>query len=329
LVEVLREIRVVPLAAESLGVRSMCTYVETPEVRVLLDAGASLAPNRFGFPPHPSEYEAMAECRGRISEAAGAAEVVTVSHYHFDHHTPSYLDWWCNWSSAEAAEQIYAGKRVLIKSYRDTVNFSQRRRGWMFAKTGGAHAKSLEVADGKTFEFGETRLRFSEPVYHGPRGTPLGWVLMTTVERGTERMLFTPDIQGPIHAPTLEKILAERAQLVVVGGPPLYLAGFRAEEEEVDQGMRNLEELVRGTPTTILDHHLLRAEGWRELSRPVFEAASGAGHRVVTAAEYAGREDRLLESARRRLFEAEPPDPEFQRWMRLPLSKRKATRPPV
>jgi len=48
-----RNIRVVPLAEESFGVRSMCTYVETPDVRVLLDAGVSLGPNRFGFPPYP------------------------------------------------------------------------------------------------------------------------------------------------------------------------------------------------------------------------------------------------------------------------------------
>ena len=51
--QMLKKIIVVPLAAESFGVRSMCTYVETPHVRLLLDAGASLAPNRFGFSPHP------------------------------------------------------------------------------------------------------------------------------------------------------------------------------------------------------------------------------------------------------------------------------------
>src|SRR3990170_1166289 len=93
----LKKIRVVPLAAESFGVRSMCTYVETPDVRLLLDAGVSLAPNRFGFFPHPKEYEAIAECRQRIAEAAEKVEVVTLSHYHFDHHTPSYEDWCYNW----------------------------------------------------------------------------------------------------------------------------------------------------------------------------------------------------------------------------------------
>ncbi len=66
----LRYINVVPLAAESLGVRSMCTFVETADVRVLLDAGVSLGPYRLGFPPHPREYEALKESRRRIAEAA-------------------------------------------------------------------------------------------------------------------------------------------------------------------------------------------------------------------------------------------------------------------
>jgi len=181
----LRKIRVKPLAAESLGVRSMCTFVETPDVKVLLDAGVSLAPNRFGFPPHPLEYKALKKSRRRIQETAEKADVVTISHYHFDHHTPSYTDWCYNWSSADVSRQIYQGKLVLMKSYKSKVNFSQRRRGWMFVKTGGKHAEKLEVADGKTFEFGETKLKFSKPVYHGSEGTALGWVLMTSIQRAS------------------------------------------------------------------------------------------------------------------------------------------------
>jgi len=55
----LKHIKAVPLAAESLGVRSVCTYVETWDVRILLDAGVSLCSNRYGFSPHPLEYEAI------------------------------------------------------------------------------------------------------------------------------------------------------------------------------------------------------------------------------------------------------------------------------
>lgn len=324
-----RRIRVVPLAAESFGVRSMCTFVETPDVRVLLDAGVSLAPKRLGFPPHPREYEALQACRQRIAEAAEKAEVVTVSHFHFDHHTPSFEDWCYNWCSAEVSRRIYEGKLVLIKNYRSVVNFSQRRRGWMFTKTGGKHAEKLEVADGKMFEFGDTKLKFSEPVFHGSKNTPLGWVLMTTIEADNERFLFTSDVQGPMYNPTLNMILAEKPQLIMIGGPPLYLAGLHVRKEDADRGIRNLAEVVRNVPTTILEHHILREERWRELSKPVFEAASEAGHVVVTAAEFVHEETSVLESQRRRLFETEPPSPEFQKWTNLPALKRKKIKPPL
>ena len=80
---------------------------------------------------------------------AEAADVITVSHYHFDHHTPSFVDWFTSWSSPEAAKKIYAGKVVLAKSFRSMVNTSQRRRGWMFKKNCDNYAKGLEAVDGK------------------------------------------------------------------------------------------------------------------------------------------------------------------------------------
>jgi len=325
----LRKVKVVPLAAESFGVRSMCTYIETSDVNVLLDAGASLAPNRHGFPPHPREYEAMQKCREKISSAADKAEVVTLSHYHFDHHTPSYEDWCYNWSSPDVAKQIYDGKLVLVKNFRSKVNFSQRRRGWLFQKTGGSHAKRLEVADGKTFEFGDTKLKFSDPVFHGPENSALGWLLMVTIECCDEKALFASDVQGPMYEPTLEIMLAERPQLVIVGGPPIYLADFRVENEHVQQGMKNLERLVRNVPTTILEHHILREERWREFSQPIYDVASKMGHSVVTAAEFLGEENNLLEFRRKHFFGVEPPGSEFEGWMKLPSPERKLIRPPI
>ena len=325
----LRKIKVVPIAEESFGIRSMCTYIETSDVKILVDAGASLAPNRFRYPPHPQEYQAIAECRERISKAAEKANIVTISHYHFDHHTPSYTDWFCNWSSAEVAKKIYEGKLVLVKSYRSMVNFSQRRRGWMFKKTGGSYAEKLEIADSKTFEFGDTRLKFSDPVFHGPENSGLGWILMITIEHNDERVLFASDVQGPMYDPTLDIILAEKPQLVIMGGPPTYLAGFRVKEEHIRQGMQNLESLAKKVSTTILEHHTLRDEKWRNLSQPIFDIASEIGHKVVTAAEFAGKANNLLEFRRRQLFEIEPPSPEFEKWMKLPQQKRKLIRPPV
>lgn len=325
----LSKIRVVPLAAESLGVRSMCTYVETPDVRVLLDAGVSLGPSRFGLPPHPREYAALGKCRRRIKEMASEANVVTISHYHFDHHTPSFTDWFCNWSSLEAAEKIYAGKLVLVKDYRSNINFSQRRRAWLFMKTGGKHAARLEKADGKLFRFDETEIEFSQPVFHGVKGSMLGWVLMTMVRCEDEHVMFASDVQGPMDDAALQMILDENPSLLIVGGPPVYLMNFRVSEEDVQHGLRNLERIVEKVETTILEHHLLRDREWRKHCQGVFDVASEAGHLVVTAAEFLGEENRLLECRRKELFKAEPPSREFEKWMKLSRLEKMQTKPPL
>lgn len=325
----LQKIRVVPLAAESFGTRSMCTYIETTDICVLLDAGVSLCPFRFRLPPHPSEFRAIIEARSKIAKFAEKADVITISHYHFDHHTPSFEDWLCNWTDSETARQIYGGKLVLTKNYRVDVNASQRRRGWVFEKTGGKHAKKLEFADCKTVSFGETKLKFSRPVFHGSPNTPLGWVLMTTIEREDERVLFASDVQGPMDNNTLRIILAEKPQLLIIGGPPLYLAGSRVDEQQILQGLKNLEALAKSVPFVVVEHHLLRDLEWRGSAKQVLESALDAGNKVVTAAEFLGKENRLLEANRKQLFEDDPPGSEFERWSKLPAFKQRKTKPPI
>jgi hypothetical protein len=326
----LRHIRVVPLAAESLGVRSMCTLVETSDVSILLDAGVSLCPNRFGLPPHPNEFRAIEGCRRRIAEAVGGVDVVTLSHYHFDHHTPSFEDWLTQWTEqTETARQIYEGKIVLLKNPREMVNYSQRHRGWMFQRTGGSYAERLEVADGKRFNFGETEIRFSEPVFHGPENSFLGWVLMTTIECEEDVFMFAPDVQGPISSRTLQIIMDEKPGLVMLGGPPSYLAGFNADAGQVQAAFGNLQKVVESVSTTILEHHFLRDENWREKIVDVLYRAYASDNRVVTAAEFLGLQNNFLEASRKKLFAEEPPTEEFRRWMKTSEETRKRLKPPI
>ncbi len=325
----LKEIKVIPVAFESLGVRSMCTFVKTPDTNILLDAGVSLGPTRFGFPPHPREYKAIRYRRNAMLEIADEVQIVTVSHYHFDHHTPSYTDWTCNWSSAEIAERIYKNKIVLAKSYQSEINPSQRRRGWMFTRTSSKHAQKLKFADKKFFSFGETMISFSGSVFHGQEGSELGWVLMTTVSYEEEKIVFAPDVQGPMSRMTLELIINEKPQMVIVGGPPLYLVDFRVNRQSIDSATKNLEEMVKHIPIIILDHHLLREQNWRENVSSLFDVASEKGHRLLTAAEFLGVDNLLLESQRRLLYENEPPSPEFIKWTKIPIQERKLVPPPI
>jgi len=324
----MERIQVTPLAFESFGVRSMCTLVETKDVKVLVDSGVSVAP-RFSLMPHPREYAARDECRRRIREAAARADALTISHYHYDHHTPNYVDTvWCG-SSPEEARSIYAGKIVMAKDIRSHVNMSQRRRGWLFQRISNKFIKRLEVADGRTFRFNETELRFSEPVFHGEENSELGWVLMLVIQRREQKILHASDVQGPVSKATLETILSENPNLLIVGGQPLYLVGSKISAAMIEQGFQNLQRIVRSVPVTILDHHIIRSEGWRDQAKKVFEEAEKHQNRLVTAAEYAGKENTPLECRRRTLYEEEPPTRDFLRWTRIPVAERKKTAPPI
>jgi predicted metallo-beta-lactamase superfamily hydrolase len=319
--------RVTPIGFESYGVRSMCTYVETQDVRVLIDAGVALGP-RFGKLPHPREYKARDQCRAKIREFAGKADVIVVSHYHNDHHTPNYTETVWLGSSAEESEQIYQNKTVLAKDIRNSINFSQRRRGWMFQRFVKRIGGKCEVADGRTFEFGATQVRISQPVPHGGEQSELGWVIMTAIESEGDKFLHASDVQGPISKQTARLIMKEDPELLILGGPPAYLEGVKVDKVTIRKGMENAARIAGKIPITVFEHHLLRSEDWRDRAQLVYEAGKEAGHMVATAAEYVGGSTRILEAIRPRLYEEEPPSAAFLKWSKLKREKQRMENPP-
>jgi predicted metallo-beta-lactamase superfamily hydrolase len=320
--------RVTPVGFESFGVRSMCTFLESPDVRILIDAGVALGP-RFGKLPHPREYQALNLCRSKIREYATKADVITASHYHNDHHTPNYTDTVWLGSSAQESEQIYRDKTVLVKDIRNSINFSQRRRGWMFQRFLKKVGCKCKIADGKTFEYGATKIKMSQPVPHGEAQSGLGWVIMTAIESQEQKFLHASDVQGPMAKQTARIILRENPDQLILGGPPVYLEGVKVGKEEIRDGLKNAAVLAGRIPTLVLEHHLLRAEDWRDRAKLVYGAAGKAGNSVTTAAEYAGKPPQLLEAIRPHLYEQEPPSEEFLKWSKLKREKQRTQQPPI
>jgi len=321
-------ITVTPLAFESLGVRSMCTLAKTRDVTILLDAGVALGP-RFSLMPHPQEYRARDEARKRIEHAAVGAKVITISHYHNDHHTPNYVDPVWLGSSPQSMERIYKGKIILAKDSRRKINTAQRRRGWMFRQTAEKLAEKFEAVDGQSFEFGRTTVRFPAPVPHGEHESGLGWILPCIIERSKEKVVFAPDIQGPVVKETLDFLLEEKPQLLIIGGPPTYLRGFKVGDEFFETAIRNMQRLSENIPTIVIDHHLLRDEGWYDFLTPVRRSAEKAGNRILTAADLLKAKARILECQRRQLYEVAKPGAEFMKWAKLPDEKRSLLAPPL
>lgn len=303
----------------------MCTFIETKDVSMLIDPGASLG-MRFGLIPHPEEYRKRFELREKINRYADRAEVVAVTHYHYDHYTPAFVEHLLVGSTVEDAEKTCRGKVMLVKDFKSRINLSQRRRGWLANRLFSKLARRVEPADGREFRFGGTKVTFSPPVPHGEEGSMLGWVLMVGVRDAESSFLFASDVQGPMSSETLKEIQTFRPDILFIGGPPLYLKEFRVDPRLIEQARGSLMKLGREVSTLVVDHHLLRDKGWAEYLRPVVEASTG---RVCTMAGYAGLPNTPLECVRAELYRSHPPSEKFLAWSSQPEEKRRITPPPV
>ncbi|MFW9806171.1 MAG: hypothetical protein ACFFFK_05530 [Candidatus Thorarchaeota archaeon] len=305
------DIEITPIAAESLGTRSLCTRVVTHDVAILFDPSAALA-KRYNLEPHPDEYLALRNALESIERAALETKVLSVSHYHYDHVRPGFENQVYNLSMKNERSRMFSGKVVLIKDNRDQINPSQRRRGFYFEKDVTKVVEKIEWADNRVFHFKETRVIYSPPLPHGPPKSPLGFVLATLVEHAGVRFMFAPDVQGPIVQDTLQYILQMAPDLLIIGGPPIYLSRFNDSERALAQN--SLIVLASAIPTLVVDHHLLRSINWKEWMDPVFASAEKSGNRVLTMAELAGRKNTTLEAQRESNYENNPPSEEFMKW---------------
>jgi len=283
------------IAAESMGVRSLATVVEAGGLVIGLDLGASLAPRRYGLPPHEAEWRRLEQALEEASGWLGESHVVVVSHYHYDHYMRD-------------RPELYSGKLLLVKDPKRNINRSQAIRSHVFLrKKGVAEAARVEVADGSSFEVEGVRIEFSPPVWHGEPGTKVGRVVMARIVSEDGVVVYTSDVQGPGDPEALEVLLSWRSprpDLMILGGPPTYFAGFKVPVRAVEAGLDMMLEVIRRVRPRVLvvDHHLLRDLNYRDRIARHIDAAREVGVRLVTAAELMGRPVEQLEARRKELW---------------------------
>jgi len=271
------------LAADSLGVRSMATLVETPDTLILIDPAAALGPRRYGLPPHKLELEALESAWQEISEFSEDAEIVVVTHYHYDHH------------SRKRNLEIYKDKILMIKDPNSFINDSQRWRARAFLKKIEGLPKQIIVVDSKEFFVGDTQIVFSKPVPHGEPNTKLGYVLEVYISDGDDSFLFSSDVEGLLDNSQAEFIVEMKPNIIYLDGLPTYL-GERKALKFIDLSLQNIDKVIRAVKPGILimDHHLLRDLRYREYF--------GSLGNFITAAEFMGRPLNLLEARRKELW---------------------------
>jgi predicted metallo-beta-lactamase superfamily hydrolase len=282
--------KVIPIAADSLGARSMATFVKTKDCSILIDPSVALGPLRYRLPPHPLELRRLDEHWREIKTRAKKSDILIVTHYHYDHHNPD-------------APEIYKDKAVFLKHPAKKINKSQMGRAKFFMDRLEGLPKELQYSDGNEFSFGKTKIQFSKPVYHGtnPR---LGYVTEVSIKEGDFCFVFTSDVEGPSIAAQAKFILDENPNLLYLDGPMTYMLGYRYSKASLEQSIKNIIRIFEKTKieSMIIDHHFLRDINWNKRIDGVFKAAKKNDINVVTAAGYLGLENENLEAQRKELY---------------------------
>lgn len=197
----IRETRVYLIWFDSLGAKSSCILVETPDLKILVDPGvAAMQP---GYPLPASEKEHLRQTAlEAIKNASQQAGTIFISHYHYDHHTlPPH------------AEKIYEDKKLWIKDPNLWINRSQWKRARLFL---GQLYEAFGGSDPEGMFRPPNQMEIEDPLKHLP--------LALAKEYGDYRKRKRQLLQKG-------KAWFEKMVELWLGGP--WISGFKLGELEV------------------------------------------------------------------------------------------------
>lgn len=287
--------KITPLAAESMGSRSMAVFVETLDRKILIDPGIIIEQNRFGLTPHPSEQWSYRKHKERIQLFAKLADIIVITHYHLTHFSPN-------------DQELYRNKLLLIKNPNQKIDIHQRKRAFTFLKKIRGIPSEVNYIDEKSLAFGNTRIIFSPPVPHGPTENR-GFVIQLAVHEGDQSFLFSSDTEGSCRKDQMEFILSQNPLFLYLDGPITTVPRDHVLEKTLNKSMANIKMIIQKTNVTtiIIDHHLLRDIQWRYHIEPLSVVAGQYHVKIQTAAEFRGEENHLAEARRNELYVSDPP----------------------
>lgn len=352
------EIEVNPIWSDSMGAKSMCVKVTTPETSILIDPAAAVMQKSYPLSTE-RKYALLDKARNKIEKASDEVDHIFISHYHYDHHfleDATNLDFqtifgekeiwikdpneWINpsqWERSrkflkdildlckkeqdldqfefEVEEKEYADplEELPLLNQIDEGDYSERRSElhekwrekffrradmWNNEKHIDEPLDTLHFADGKEFTEGKTKIRFTEPLFHGIEYSKTGWVSGLVVERGEEKFLYTSDIQGPTIEDYREWIIREEPDFLILDGPATYLLGYMLNKFNFQRSVKNAKEIIERCDfeTMLYDHHLTREKDFREKTEDIWNVAEKTDKQVVTYQEYLKGEEPLVEN---------------------------------
>lgn len=125
-----------PIWFDSLGAKSSCTLVKTPDTAVLIDPGCSAMQPSYPLSDE-EKLSLLNQAFHAIFKASEEADHIVITHYHHDH----YLTY----------PELYEGKLILLKGPNLWINLSQWERAREFI-AGLAAAREGSLPEGQKLD---------------------------------------------------------------------------------------------------------------------------------------------------------------------------------
>ena len=286
---------VTPLAAESMGARSMATWVETRDCRIIIDPWLEELPLRFGLEPHPVELWYTEKLQSRIRLFLRKAEVIIITRY--DHATLSLL-----------SPEMCKDRTIFMRNPNQHTNLEHRNTVFEFIKENRSPASEISFVEGRLLKLGKTKLHFSTSV-EGVPGAGKGYVMPLAIEDRKQCFFYSSEIAGHFGSHLKQFFTRMEPDTCLLDGPETTWRKHGRELGDLDGLIQEYMELMLAGPLKVLitDHHLLRDINWRLKATRMFKMAEKSRLVIKTAAEFRGEENNLLEARRDQLYEVEPP----------------------
>jgi predicted metallo-beta-lactamase superfamily hydrolase len=183
-------------------------------------------------------------------------------------------------------------RRELLERGREWFRrLSAKWTSWPRVREANTGRLRVYWADGRSFEFGCVRIRFTGPLFHGVEYSRVGWVVAAVIEADGTRLFYSSDVNGPIIEDYASLIAREKPDMLILDGPPTYMLGYMLNKTNLLRAIENGARIVSETErlqTVVYDHHLVREPRFRERTKPVWDAARRRGVNLATAAEHLG-----------------------------------------
>ncbi|MFZ8801159.1 MAG: hypothetical protein ACO2ON_03230 [Candidatus Nanopusillus sp.] len=281
---------IIPVAYDSFSTRSMATIVKT-DIKMFIDPSIAIAPYRYGLKPHKIELEELKNKRKEIIESSKDVDLIIITHYHWDH---------CPNPKEEHFKILY-NKKLIIKDFNNYINNSQKNRGKnVYEKL--KNKSEIYIGDNKVFEFNNTYIEISPPLFHGTENSVLGYVIGVYIEYKNSSLFFGSDIQGILTDFTLNYIVEKNPDHMILSGSPFYHTKWDALHNEIFY--KNIERLLENTKINkiIIDHHMARSLNYREILNKLNEIGKNFSTEFLSAADYLNIKNIQLEANRELLY---------------------------